>query len=47
MLKSLMTEFHQTQMGRKYYEVTVPEIAKQLKRIADALEQDKKKEEDE
>jgi hypothetical protein len=31
-------EFFQTLMGRRYYESTMPEIAKQLKRIADALE---------
>jgi hypothetical protein len=33
-----MLEFFQTIMGRKYYEHDVPEIARQLKRIADALE---------
>jgi hypothetical protein len=33
-----MTEFFQTIMGKKFYERTVPEIAKQLSRIADELE---------
>jgi hypothetical protein len=31
-------DFFQTIMGRKYYEHDVPEISRQLKRIADALE---------
>jgi hypothetical protein len=31
-------DFFQTIMGKKYYERDVPEIAKQLKRIADALD---------
>ena len=33
-----MTELHQTLMGRKLIEHTFPDIAEQLKRIADALE---------
>lgn len=31
-------EFFQTPMGRRFYEHTVPELTKQLERIADALE---------
>lgn len=34
-----MPEFFQTVMGRKFYEGTAPSIAKQLERIADALEE--------
>ena len=33
-----MPELHETLMGRKLIEHTLPEIAKQLKRIADVLE---------
>lgn len=33
-----MTQLHETLMGRKLIEGTLPEIARQLKRIADALE---------
>lgn len=33
-----MIEFFQTMMGKKYYEHDIPKIAKQLQRIADALE---------
>jgi len=33
-----MAELHETLMGRKLIEHTLPEIADQLKRIADALE---------
>jgi hypothetical protein len=33
-----MPELHDTLMGRKLIEGTLPEIAHQLKRIADALE---------
>jgi hypothetical protein len=33
-----MAELHETMMGRKLIEGTLPEIARQLKRIADALE---------
>lgn len=39
-----MIEFHNTVMGRRLIEHTLPDIADQLKRIADALE---KKQEDE
>jgi hypothetical protein len=31
-------EFFKTPMGRRYYEHTLPELAKQLERIADVLE---------
>ena len=31
-------DFYQTVMGKRFFEGTVPEIARQLKRIADALE---------
>lgn len=33
-----MDEFFKTRMGARFYEHTMPEIATQLKRIADALE---------
>jgi len=33
-----MPEFHQTLMGRKLIEGTLPDIANQLERIANALE---------
>jgi len=33
-----MTQLHETLMGRKLIEGTLPEIARQLKRIADSLE---------
>ena len=33
-----MPELHETLMGRKLIEGTLPDIAKQLERIADALE---------
>jgi hypothetical protein len=33
-----MAQLHETQMGVKLIEFTLPEIALQLKRIADALE---------
>lgn len=33
-----MPELHETLMGRKLIEATLPDIADQLKRIADALE---------
>jgi len=33
-----MPELHETLMGRKLIEGTLPDIADQLKRIADALE---------
>lgn len=31
-------EFWQTPMGRRYYEHTLPELTKQLERLAKALE---------
>ena len=31
--------FHQTVMGKRYYEHTLPQILEQLERIAAALEQ--------
>ena len=34
-----MPELHETLMGRKLIEHTLPEIARQLERIADALHQ--------
>jgi hypothetical protein len=34
-----MAQLHETLMGRKFYEFHVPEIAINLERIADALEQ--------
>jgi len=33
-----MPELHETLMGRKLIEYTLPEIARQLERIADSLE---------
>ena len=36
-----MPELHNTVMGKKLIEHTLPEIAKQLERIADALEKNK------
>lgn len=36
-----MPELHETLMGRKLIEGTLPDIAEQLKRIADALEKKK------
>jgi hypothetical protein len=40
-----MPELHETQMGVKLIEFTLPEIAEQLKRIADTMEK-KAKDED-
>jgi hypothetical protein len=40
-----MAELHETIMGRKLIEHTLPEIAEQLKRIADALEKANQREE--
>jgi hypothetical protein len=37
-----MTQLHETLMGRKLIEGTLPEIARNLKRIADALENQNK-----
>lgn len=33
-----MAQLHETSMGAKFFEYTMPEIANQLKRIADSLE---------
>ena len=33
-----MVDFHNTLMGKKFYDYTMPEIGKQLKRIADQME---------
>ena len=33
-----MVEFHNTMYGKRYYEHQLPELTKQLTRIADALE---------
>jgi hypothetical protein len=32
-----MSEFHKSELGRKYYEKDVPTLVLQLKRIADSL----------
>jgi len=37
-----MVEFFQTRMGRKFYEVDVPNIAKSLEKIANFLEKNAK-----
>jgi hypothetical protein len=37
-----MAELHNTLMGKKLIEHTLPEIARQLERIADALENNNK-----
>lgn len=37
-----MPAFHETQMGRKFFESQVPKIIKALERIADALEEQNK-----
>lgn len=37
-----MAELHETYMGRKLIEGTLPEIAIQLKRIADSMDKDNK-----
>jgi hypothetical protein len=37
-----MAELHNTVMGKKLIEHTLPEIARQLERIADALENNNK-----
>jgi len=38
-----MIEFHQTMMGRKFYEHDIPRMAKALERIANALEEQNKR----
>jgi hypothetical protein len=40
-----MPELHQTLMGRKLIEHDIPEIGKQLSRVADALENKNRKKE--
>jgi hypothetical protein len=42
-----MAELHETIMGRKLIEHTLPEIARQLERLADALEKANQREEQE
>ena len=34
-----MPQFHETVMGKRFYEHQVPQILKQLTRIADAMEE--------
>lgn len=36
-----MAEFYETGYGKRYYEYQLPELVKQLTRIADALEKSK------
>lgn len=38
-----MADFHNTLMGKKFYQNDVPELVKQLTRIADVLEKEKNK----
>jgi hypothetical protein len=33
-----MTEFFETRMGQRFYEHTLPELVRQVTRLADALE---------
>ena len=33
-----MAEFHETMYGKRYYEHQLPELTRQLQRIADSLE---------
>ena len=33
-----MTEFFETRMGHRFYEHTLPELVRQVSRLADALE---------
>ena len=33
-----MTEFHETRMGVRFYESTLPELVRQIERLADAVE---------
>lgn len=42
-----MPDLHETLMGRKLIEHTLPEIARQLERLADALEKANQREEQE
>jgi hypothetical protein len=34
-----MSEFHKSELGRKYYEKDMPSLILQMKRIADSLEE--------
>lgn len=36
-------EFHETRMGQRFYERTVPELVRQVERLADALERGRPK----
>jgi|SaaInlV_100m_DNA_2_1039680.scaffolds.fasta_scaffold353776_1 hypothetical protein len=38
-----MSNFHQTRMGQIFFEQTLPQIERHLQRIADALEENNKK----
>ena len=38
-------KFHETQMGRAFYERTMPKICEALERIANALEENREKDE--
>ncbi len=40
-----MADFHNTVMGKTFYQHTLPELLKQLTRIADSLEKEKKQDE--
>lgn len=40
-----MADFHNTVMGKKFYQHDVPELVQQLTRIADALQVGKKEQE--
>jgi hypothetical protein len=40
-----MADFHNTLMGKKFYQADVPDLIHQLTRIANALEENKKEEE--
>jgi len=39
-------EFHQTQMGHDFFRGTMPKLVKVLERIADVLEQNQEKDEE-
>lgn len=39
-----MAQLHETIMGRKLFEYTLPEIARQLERVADSMENKELKE---
>ena len=40
-----MPEFHETRYGKIFFDAQLPDLIKQLKRIADALEQKNEEEE--